>query len=215
MSVTLAGDRVFLSGPTTDDVDAIARHCQDEAVQRWTTVPNPYKRADAEGFIDHVVEPGWATGAELTWGIRDAAGGPLRGMIGLSRRDETCSEIGFWLAAEGRGRGSMREAVALVCGYGLSADGPALQRIEWRAFTGNVASASVARRVGFRYEGILRLGGVQRDVRVDQWVAGLLHTDTPPDADAAQTWPAETWPAGTWPAGTWPAGASSAETHAR
>ena len=43
---------------------------------------------------------------------------------------------------------------------------------------GNIGSASVARSLGFRFEGALRLGAVAKDgSRVDEWVAGLLRTD--------------------------------------
>jgi RimJ/RimL family protein N-acetyltransferase len=50
----------------------------------------------------------------------------------------------------------------------------------WRAFVGNTASRAVAERAGFRVEGELRLGGVQRGVRRDDWVGSLLATDERP-----------------------------------
>jgi RimJ/RimL family protein N-acetyltransferase len=68
------------------------------------------------------------------------------------------------------------------------ADGLALERIAWRAYVGNYASAAVARRAGFRYEGMCRLGSIQRGRRRDHWLAARLRTDPP---GAAGDWPAE------------------------
>ena len=59
-------------------------------------------------------------------------------------------------------------------------------RVAWRAFVGNRASAAVARRVGFRYEGIARNGLLQRGVPRDVWVAGLSADDPPGHVDG---WP--------------------------
>ncbi len=85
-----------------------------------------------------------------------------------------------------RGRGLMAKALNLLCDFAFRPDTLALERVEWRAFVGNAASAAVARRVGFRFEGIVRAGGLQRGVRRDMWVAGLLAADTrTPAAD----WP--------------------------
>ncbi len=58
-----------------------------------------------------------------------------------------------------------------------AADGMNVPRVAWRAFVGNRASAAVARRVGFRYEGIVRNGLLQRGVPRDVWVAGLSADD--------------------------------------
>ena len=41
----------------------------------------------------------------------------------------------------------------------------------------NVASARVASRVGFHFEGTLRLGAMGREGREDDWVAGILAGD--------------------------------------
>ena len=68
---------------------------------------------------------------------------------------------------------------------GLQRAGAALQRIEWRAVVGNVASARVARSLGFRYEGVLRSALSNSRGRDDGWIAGLL----PGDDRMPQPWP--------------------------
>ncbi|MGW0043544.1 GNAT family N-acetyltransferase [Rhodococcus sp. NPDC003348] len=174
--VGLSGPGLSLTPPTEADVASITSCCQDEAIGRWTTMPVPYRRADAEAFVTRVVPAGWADRSP-TWAVRHGPDGPAVGMIGLGARDESAAEIGFWLDPAERGRGLMTAALNLVCDFAFRSDTLALERIEWRAFVGNAASAAVARRVGFRFEGIARRGGLQRGVRRDMWVAGLLATD--------------------------------------
>ncbi|MBF6349585.1 GNAT family N-acetyltransferase [Nocardia flavorosea] len=186
---TLTDGTVWLDRPGTDDIDAVVEACQDPAIAEWVTIPWPYVRADAEEFIGTTVAEGWA-GSSPVWAIRTAERGRLIGTIGLGTRphDQTAAEIGFWLAPEHRARGIISRSVALTCDFGFDPAGMGLVRIQWRAFVGNRASAAVARKSGFRYEGLARLGGVQRGIRRDFWVAARLNTDRPGPADG---WPAE------------------------
>src|SRR5690606_14529491 len=110
-TVALRTQRLVLSIPTDADVDAITAACQDPEVSRWTTVPSPYSRADAEAFVG-LVASWWAEGVETVWAIRrDDA---LAGMIGLHRITQHPhggeAEIGYWGAAAHRGQGVMGEA---------------------------------------------------------------------------------------------------------
>lgn len=190
--IALQSERLVLRAPDADDVDTLTRLCQDPDVQRWTTVPSPYVREDAARFVAEIVAPGWAAGTAQEWGIR--VDGRLVGMVGLTRIGDGEAELGYWLAPHVRGRGLMSEAVALVLDHGFRT--LPIQRVEWHAVVGNVASAAVARRAGFRFEGMARLGCVQRGCRVDDWQAGLLATDP---REPAEGWPAETFPGSTLP----------------
>lgn len=176
--VVLTGSRVVLSVPGEGDLDRVTEFCSDPAVAGWTTVPSPYSRADAEEFVLGLVVETWADGKSCTWAIRLQPDGDLVGMIGLDGIRDGEAEIGFWLAPEARGQGVMTEAVSLTIDYAFaSAAGLGLQRVVWHAFVGNAASAAVARRAGFRFEGTRRLGGTQRGRRLDDWQAALLHDD--------------------------------------
>jgi RimJ/RimL family protein N-acetyltransferase len=194
--VVLTGSRVVLSIPGEGDLDRITDLCQDRAVAAWTTVPVPYSRADAESFVLGMVTRGWAQRTHCTWAIRREPGGTLLGMIGLDGIGDGTAEIGFWLAPEARGQGLMSEAVSLAIDYAFAAGGAegrsglGLERLVWRAFVGNAASAAVARRAGFRYEGTRRLGGTQRGRRLDDWQAALLRDDP---RDPVSDWPDETY----------------------
>lgn len=174
--MTLRTERLVLSVPTFADVDAIFNVCQDPDVQRWTTVPSPYLREHAVGFIESVVTPGWESGRETTWALRFE--GQLIGMLSLFGIEEGKGELGFWMSPDFRRQGLLREACNAAIDFGFADDGLGLQRIGWRALAGNVGSASVARSLGVRFEGSRRLGTVAKDgTRVDEWGGGILHTD--------------------------------------
>ncbi|MFX0573909.1 GNAT family N-acetyltransferase [Nocardia nepalensis] len=183
----LSDGTVWLSRPTEADIDDIVECCQEPTIAEWVTIPVPYDRENAEAFVNEIVGPGWAARSP-TWALRQRADGPVVGMISLEARDESASEIGFWLMPAQRGRGLMSRAIALVCEFGFDPDGLSLARIGWRAFVGNHASAAVIRRNGFHYEGMARLGSTQRGVRRDTWLAGRLATDP--------RGPATDWPPG-------------------
>lgn len=168
---------VLLEPPTGADVDAITRACQDRETARWIPVPQPYGPEHARGFLANVVRPGWESGAELTWGVREPDG-TLLGMVGLHRIELRTAEIGFWLAPGARHRGVMSRAVALVLDEAFHPDGLDLVRVTWRAVVGNWPSRRVAWRTGFRVEGTLRAELVHRDgARRDAWVGTVLRGD--------------------------------------
>lgn len=147
--VVLRTERLVLSVPTLDDVDAITASCQDVLLRdTLASLPWPYTRADAESFVGEMVAAGWASGDAPVWGIRESDGGTHLGSIGWRRG---LGDIGYWLDAGARGRGYMTEAVVAVCDWAFATQ--EVERIGWEAVAGNVASARVARAVGFAYTG--------------------------------------------------------------
>jgi RimJ/RimL family protein N-acetyltransferase len=191
----LATERVRLSVPTTRDVDEIARICTDPAIAEWTTVPSPYTRDDAQGFVTGMVADGWAAGTSFTWAVREPGevDGPVLGMVGITcdgePGTERMGELGYWAAPEARGRGLTTEAARVVVDWALDPEGLGLVRAHWTAYVGNWGSWRIAWKLGFRHEGTLRRWAVQRGVRRDAWVGALLPGD-PRE-------PTEPWPAGT------------------
>lgn len=175
-------ERTELSAPEERDADAIFRACQDAEIQRYTTVPSPYLRSHAEEFVA-LATNNWAEDVEATWAIR--VDGDLAGMIGLHRLGAGQPELGYWMARPFRGRGLLTEAARAVVDWGFALDAPRVERIEWRAVTGNTGSARVARTLGFRYEGTQRQALRTPLGRADAWIAGLLREDD----RAPQPWP--------------------------
>lgn len=169
---------VLLRTPDVDDIDRITELCQDGKVQAWTTMPSPYARSDADGFVTGLVRAGWASGSMCTWAIREAADAPVVGMIGLTMQDVGSAEIGYWLGPDARGRGVVGRSTDLVVDAAFGRLG--LDRLFWCAFVGNWPSRRVVERAGFRIEGELRGGAVQRGVRRDAWVGSLLRADPRP-----------------------------------
>ena len=180
--VALHTERLTLTNPTAADVDAITEAAQDPEVPRWTTLPSPYSRRDAEQFIVKAAE-WWDAESELTWGIR--VDDHWVGMLGLHRLERGGSaEIGYWMAQPARGHGYLTEACRAVIDFAFEADGLDLKRLDWRAVVGNVPSARAARALGFRYEGLQRQALSDSRGRYDGWVAGLL----PGDERTPQPW---------------------------
>ena len=190
----LATDRVRLSVPTTSDVDRISEVCADPEVARWTTVPSPYTRDEAERFVTVFVPDGWRDEKVFTWAVRapGPGDGPVLGMVGMTREGapgaELSGEVGYWCAADARGRGLITEAARLVVDWAVDPEGLGLAVVRWRANVGNWPSRRVAWKLGFRFEGTLRRFGQQRGVLVDSWVASLVPEDP---RVPAEPWPVE------------------------
>ena len=194
MTVAADGDlpALVLSVPTGDDLDRITEICQDVDIQEWTFVPRNYQRSDAEFFVEQVVAKGWSEGRELTWAIREAdAGAPpdLVGMLGITLsgpEGARTGEIGYWLAAAARGRGTMTRAVAALIDMAFDPNGPlGLSALRWRCDihetshgpVPNWASWKVAWSLGFQREGRVRRF-LPNDGRLhDGWIATLLPDD--------------------------------------
>lgn len=152
LPVELRTERLVLSAPTRDDVPVITELCQDPLFERFMTLPWPYRRADAEFFVDTLVASGWETEREFTWALRRHTGGELLGAVGARVQPEADTfDVGYWLGAAHRGNGYMSEAVRAVIDWVVDRRGAST--VLWECVVGNVASARVARACGFRYLG--------------------------------------------------------------
>ncbi|GGZ21662.1 GNAT family N-acetyltransferase [Streptomyces poonensis] len=173
--VTLTTGRLLLRTVGPQDTDAVYAACQDPDIQRWTTVPSPYLREHAEGFVGQLTPGGWANDSMFTFGAF-LPSGQLAAMLGLTLvRPLGTGEIGFWATKEHRGNGYVTEAVLAVCRWVFTSVG--LDRVEWRAEVGNHASRAVAVKAGFTVEGVLRSAIDNKGVRRDCWVGSLLPSD--------------------------------------
>jgi RimJ/RimL family protein N-acetyltransferase len=173
---TLSGPRVLLRPWRRDDVDAVTAACQDPDLQRWTRVPVPYARTDAEAFVGEVSagmhREGGASFAVVTHDD------DLVGSMGLFPPRAGVGEIGYWTVAGMRGRGYTAEALRVVSAWALDEVG--LRRVELLVDPRNTASRRVGERAGFVVEGVLRQRTLHRGAPVDDVVLGLLATDPRP-----------------------------------
>ncbi|MCX3063342.1 GNAT family N-acetyltransferase [Streptomyces beihaiensis] len=173
--VTLTTDRLQLSTFVPADIDEVCAAAQDADIQRWTTIPSPYARVDAEHFITRVVTDGWRTDTEYTFAVRADGRAPIVGAVALHHPRAGAWEIGFWTTKEFRGRGYMTEAVLGLARWAFTT--LSCTRLEWRAEVGNTGSLAVAEKAGFTLEGVLRAGMPNNGVLRDCWLGSLLPSD--------------------------------------
>lgn len=168
-----AGD-LLLRPFLPSDAESVFVACQDEEIQRWTTVPSPYPRKTADWFVGSCAEF-WAAN-NPTFACVNAASGELLGSFDLQECDaEEGPLIGFWVAPWARRKGVAVTVVQRLAQWAF--DDLDLPRVRWAAYVGNTPSRRVAERAGFVMEGTARLGLEQRGERRDAWTASMLPDD--------------------------------------
>lgn len=141
-------------------------------LSRWFSWVEQTKTAeDSRTFIGAQLQS-FAQGNSFDLGIW--LEGKLVGSIGFHyvSHEFRCTEIGYWLSEERRGRGVMTKACRYLCGYLFHELG--LNRIEIRCAETNTKSRAIPERLGFTLEGKLRQMGYTREGLVDHVVYGLL-----------------------------------------
>lgn len=101
----------------------------------------------------------------------------LVGSIGLHHIEAAHrkASIGYWLDQTATGQGIMTRSVAALIKYGFET--LQLNRLEIRAAVNNTASRQVAKRLNFKYEGIMRQAEWVNEQFLDQAVYSLLKAD--------------------------------------
>lgn len=147
---------------TAADVDDVHRACDDADIARWTTVPHPYARHDAEAFVALTLDA-WAAGQAACFAVVDADDGRLLGSIDLRLPPgAVAGVVGYWVVATERGRGVATRALRLLSQW---AHGPlGLEATLLEVFEGNDASMRVAEQAGYHRAGSVTssLGGDPR-----------------------------------------------------
>jgi ribosomal-protein-serine acetyltransferase len=152
-------------------IDANRQH-----LSRWLAWAITQTRADTVAFIQagrrqHAENQGFQLA------ITD--GGRIVGGIGHHLVDwrNRFTSLGYWLAADAQGRGTMTQAVRALVDHAF-ADWQ-LERVEIRAGVENERSRSVPQRLGFREEGVVRRGELIGERWIDHVVYGLLSDEWP------------------------------------
>lgn len=155
------------------DIEAIVRACQDPEIQRFTSVPVPYRPEDAEHFVGDVNQQLWSEGG-ANWAIRREPG-DLIGVLSLRNRGENTADVGYWMIREARGQGLMTKAVRLGLDQAFHRLG--FQCVTWQAHPENLASRKVAWASGFTFGSVVRGIGFGRQQREDRLIASILKND--------------------------------------
>ncbi len=155
------------------DLPELVQACRDPEIVRWTSVPPDYTEADARNYLRQRYDAAFA-GLTAPFAVVHATEDQLLGSISLLRFAwaHARGEVGYWLAAWGRGRGHSTRAVRLICEWGF--DALRLERIDLMAATDNPASQRVAERAGFTREAVLRSYMPGDPERQDMVMFGLL-----------------------------------------
>ena len=176
---TLTNGEITLRAHRQSDVDDIVAQCVDPESIRWTTVPVPYSRADAAGFVTELVPSGWLTRRDLNFAIEAPHADGVRwfsGSIALRPMDIGVAEIAYGLHPGVRGQGVCSRAVKLILDWGFTQ--PDIELVVWYAYVGNWASWRVAWANGFSFDGKVAKFLPQRGDRHDAWCGSLRKRDT-------------------------------------
>ena len=150
---TLSDGEVRLRALTPADIPALVDACRDPEISRWTRVPFPYLREDAERFLA-INETEAAAGEGIALAVADEPWDRLIGTIGLMEINSGRGEIGYWIAAPERGRGIATRAVVLLSDWARTELG--LAELIILAHRDNRPSQRVAESAGFTDTGELR-----------------------------------------------------------
>ncbi len=175
-------DGVVMLRPWGDagDVEAITAACNDRAIAEFLEmIPSPYTTEDARDYIART-RLDWAEGTTSNFAI--VLDGRVAGSIGVRwlEPDQGVAEVGYWVAADARGRGVCTRALKLVSGWVL--DQPGMERLQLRADEQNLPSRKVAVNAGFTEEGTLRSSRYNPRLgrRIDFVMYSLLPGELPP-----------------------------------
>jgi len=163
-----------------DEADATELHSlievNREQLARWLPWAATQTFEDTQKYIEQA----------RVQAVRDEAlqlavvcGGRVAGAIGCVSVDwpNRSTSIGYWLAEEFQGRGTMSAAVRALADHALRVWD--LNRVEIRVATENRRSRAIPERLGFREEGLLRQAQRIGDRVVDLAVYSTLAGDSP------------------------------------
>lgn len=136
-------------------------------------VDHTQKMSDTRAFIESVSGPGNKKDIIYSiWYIEEFAG-----LIGFKDTDWTNrkSEIGYWLAQKMQGKRIVTSCVETLLKHAFSK--LKLNRIQIKVAVKNTRSASIPKRLGFRFEGVERAGEFHQNRYLDLSVFSMLKSD--------------------------------------
>lgn len=172
----IADDTVVLRPWREDDVDAQLAAWSDPMFRRFSDwAPSNALEAIERIQAQHSMR---AEGHGVAFAVCDSSPSEVvLGEVSINSIDPTnrSASIGYWLAPEARGRGVVTRAVRLATRFAF--DRLELNRIELTCGPDNAASAAVATRAGFTFEGKLRSNLLFKGAFRDSLVFSLLKDD--------------------------------------
>jgi ribosomal-protein-alanine N-acetyltransferase len=162
----LESEQVRLRPLRPEDTEALQR-ANDEEILRWSSP----QRIDEAGAAALLRDAGnrWMDRRGGLWAIAEPGADELAGTAGLTLYPGSRGSIGYDVAPWARRRGLATGALRLLSDWAFETL-PELVRLELWVIPGNEGSLAVARRAGYRQEGVFRsrlpFGEELRDVVV-------------------------------------------------
>ena len=175
-------ERLILRPPTLKDAEDIAQNANNLDVTRYTAhIPFPYHIKDAKKFIKRCRQrERQKPVTNLDFVIEHRAQKRVIGCLGFIRIDRFTgkADIGYWLGKNYWRKGFGFEAVGALVKYAFTK--LKLQRLEAAIYKENRVSQALARKFGFRKEGMRRRAS--RSLATGKlhnvMIYGLLKSDT-------------------------------------
>lgn len=156
--------RLILRPPTIKDAKAICENINNLNISKWLlVVPYPYTMKDARWYINHCAEKAKQkikTGYGFSIELKSEK--KIVGGCGLSNLDPSqgTADIGYWLGEKYWRQGIIQEAVTELINFGFKK--LKLRRLQIPAYSDNVPSNGVAKKLGFTFEGVKRKAAVSK-----------------------------------------------------
>jgi RimJ/RimL family protein N-acetyltransferase len=164
----LETERLILRAPKLGDAKFVATLANDRRIAENTArIPHPYRRADAEQFVQLANRGGSTT---FVVASRNEHGSTqVIGACGFTQVDRHPPEIGYWLGVKFWGKGYATEAVRAVIDHAFTdLDCDALHSA---ARVTNPASRRVLEKCGFQWTGagLLRIQAIASSAPIDRF----------------------------------------------
>lgn len=151
----IVGKKINLRSINQKDVQSIYEHVKDPRITRYLLIKQPYTIKMARDFVKRAQADDKKKKA-YHFGIEDKESKKIIGMISLRSwsHEHRHAEVGYWLGLKYHRQGIMSEALKLVLNFAFKR--AKLVRVQAGVMRSNMASASLLKKVGFKYEGCLR-----------------------------------------------------------
>jgi RimJ/RimL family protein N-acetyltransferase len=155
--------RLALRAPRLEDAKTMVALANDRRIaENAARIPHPYRKADAEEFINGANKGGEAV---FLITLRDRT---VIGTCGLMVQDET-PEVGYWLGVSHWGKGYATEALHAVIDYAFA--DLAHEALQAGARVTNPASRRVLEKCGFQWTGVglYRIRAINSSAPIDRF----------------------------------------------
>jgi RimJ/RimL family protein N-acetyltransferase len=170
---TLTDGVVVLRELREDDRAVVLSTMRDPLVAAWLDMPAEPAGTDFDALL-RVTRAGRASGDRIDYTVTEGAADVALGAVIASRRHRDNYELAYLAAPAGRGRGVMTRALRILCNWLFDCG---VGRLELRTHPANEPSQALARRAGFRREGLERKSIWLHGKRADAFVWSLLPDD--------------------------------------